>query len=140
MSLTFIKKSWGWEKWGLVLVGVLMLSLGGWVAWRNYHKPKPPVPAQQQAQEAVTTATQAIAVVSENVKKGKALIKKLPGEVKKIEEDAVSASRNADLNQLASRANQRIRNWVTQHSTSNAIQPPNSGAGPVLPGGSSKNQ
>lgn len=129
-----------WKKWLIALVGVLAIGAGAYLGWKVYHKPNPPVPAQQQAQEAITTATQALAEVNKNIKKGKALIKKLPGEVKKIEENAISASQRATLDELAGRANARIRDWVTQHPTGNSVQPSKPGDGSVLPGGSGKTQ
>lgn len=138
MTLTYIKTS-NWKWWGVGFLCVLALGLGIWWQWRAYH-PNQPVPAQQQAQEAVNVATQALAEANDNIKKGKALIRKLPGEVRQIEEAAVHASRNSDLNELAVRANQRIRNWVTTHSTSNSVQPSDTGTGTVLPGGSRKTQ
>lgn len=131
-----------WERfkgWILLLLIVLAIGAGVYFGWKYYHKPDL-VPAQQQAQEAITTATQAIAEVNQNIKKGKALIKKLPGEVRKIEENSISASQRATLDELASRANARIRDWVTQHPTGNSLQPSKSGTGPVLSGGSGKTQ
>ena len=125
----------------MLILAVLALIAGGLMAWRHYRKP-PPIPAATQAQEAITTATTAIAEAQESVKKGKAILKRFPGEVRKIEANAISAARSADLGTLADRANSRIREWVRQHPTGNADLSGAGGTvhGATVPGGGSPDQ
>jgi hypothetical protein len=125
----------------MLILAVLALIAGAWWAWRSHDKP-PVTPAVTQAQEAVTTATEAIAEAETAVKKGKAILKRIPGEVKKIEANAISAADRASLDELADRANGRIREWVRQHPTGNADLSGAGGAvhGAPVPGGGGQTQ
>ena len=118
----------------LAILAILALIAGAWWAWRSHTKP-PVTPAVTQAQEAITTATEAIAEAETAIKKGKAILKRIPGEVKAIEENAVSAADRATLDELADRANGRIREWVRQHPAGDAVRSSDAGAGAVLSGG-----
>ena len=124
-----------------LILALVALIAGAWWAWRSHDKP-PVTPAATQAQEAVTTATEAIAEAETAVKKGKAILKRIPGEVRKIEANAISAAQSADLGTLADRANARIRQWVTTHSTGNADLSGAGGAvhGAPVPGGGGTSQ
>lgn len=115
---------------------IVCLLAGAWCAWKNRDKaPVIPGPAEQHAQEAVTSATSAVAEAQDAVKKGKAVLRKIPGEVRKIEQRAMDAALSADLATLADRANARLGEWIRQHpATGNAVQPSDAGAGAVLPG------
>ncbi len=124
-----------------LILAVLALLAGAWWAWRSHDKP-PVTPAVQQAQEAATTATTAVATAEDAVKKGKAILKRIPGEVRQIEANAISAADRANLDELADRANGRIREWVTTHSTGNADLRGAGGAvhGTPVPGGGGQTQ
>lgn len=123
-----------------VLWGVLFALVLGAAAWMVWHR-RPPAPAipgpvEQHAQEAVTSATSAVAEAQGAVKKGKAVLRQIPGEVRKIEQKAMDAALSADLATLADRANDRLGEWVRQHpATGNAIPSSDAGPGAVLPGG-----
>jgi hypothetical protein len=114
----------------LTILAILALSAGAWWAWRSHTRP-PVTPAATQAQEAATTATTAVSEAETAVKKGKAILKRIPGEVKKIEANAIASADRASLDQLADRANGRIREWVREHPTGNADP---AGAGGALHG------
>ena len=121
-----VKKQW------LILAAVLALVAGVWWAWRTHRPPEPPEPpAVQQAQEAITTAADAIAEAETAVRKGKAILRRLPGEVKAIETSAVDAADRASLDELADRANRRISEWAREHPAGDADL---SGAGGSLHG------
>lgn len=139
MDLSDLKVQLGsnWKKVGMIALAVLALLAGVWWAWRAHKPPVVPTPAATQAQEAITTGAQAITEAQDAVKKGKAILKRIPGEVTQIEANAISAADRATLDQLADRANGRIREWVTTHSTGNA-HPSGAGGsirGAVVPGG-----
>lgn len=125
---------------GLWLIAILALLAGAWWAWQTRDAPK--VPADRQAQEAVATATEVVASADAAVKKGKKILRAIPGEVKAIEKQAEDSARSADLGVLAGRANDRIREWVTTHSTGNADLSGADGAvhGAPVPGGGSTSQ
>lgn len=118
----------------LWLIAILALLAGAWLAWQTREAPK--VPAERQAQEAVVTATEAVASADAAVKKGKRILRAIPGEVRKVEEKAMAAAQSDDLGVLAGRANDRIREWVREHPTGNAVGASGTGAGAVLPGAS----
>ena len=118
---------------GFWLIAILALLAGAWWAWHS-RGATPVVPAEHQAQEAVVTATEAVASADAAVKKGKKILRAIPGEVRKIEEKAMAAALSDDLGVLAGRANDRIREWVRQHPTGNAIRSSDLRAGVVLPG------
>jgi type II secretory pathway pseudopilin PulG len=121
----------------LWLIAILALLAGAWWAWQTREAPK--VPAERQAQEAVATATEAVASADKAIKKGRAILRAIPGEVKAVEKQAEDSARSADLGVLAGRANDRIREWVRRHPTGNAVGSSDAGAGSVLAGGSSEN-
>ena len=124
---------------GFWLIAILALLAGAWWAWHSRGVP-PVVPAEHQAQEAVVTATEAVASADAAVKKGKKILRAIPGEVRKIEEKAMAAALSDDLGVLADRANARIREWVREHPTGNAVRSPDLGTGAVLPGGSGQGE
>jgi hypothetical protein len=118
----------------LVLLVILALFAGAWWSWRSYQKP-PVVPAERRVQEAVTSAASAVAEAQDAVKKGKAILRQIPGEVRKIEQKAMDAALSADLATLADRANARLGEWLRQHpATGNTIQSSDAGPGAVLSG------
>lgn len=146
MNLSDLKVQLGgnWKRIGLIALAVLALLAGVWWAWMRHEPPEAVIhsPATQQAQEAATTATTAVATAEDAVKKGKAILKRIPGEVKALEKNAISAADRATLDELADRANGRIREWVTTHSTGNADLSGAGGAvhGAPVPGGGSTSQ
>jgi hypothetical protein len=146
MNLGDLKVQLGanWKKVGLIALAVLALLAGVWWAWVRHEPPEVVIhsPATQQAQEAATTATTAVSEAETAVKKGKAILKRIPGEVKKIEENSISAAHRASLDELADRANGRIREWVREHPTGNADLSGAGGAvhGAPVPGGGSPTQ
>ena len=120
--------------WGVLFA--LVLVVAGWMMWHR-RPPAPPIPGpvEQHAQEAVTSATSAVAEAQDAVKKGKAVLRKIPGEVRKIEQKAMDAALSADLATLADRANARLGEWLRQHpATGNTVCPSDAGPGAVLPG------
>ena len=122
-----MKKQW------LILAAVLAVVAGGLWAWRNYHRP--PVPAETQAIQEISEGLEAVGKADMAIKKGRAIIRALPGEATEIEKTAVDAASSADLATLADRANARIREWSRQHPSGGPDGGSAAGAGAVLPGG-----
>ncbi len=119
----------------LVVLCILAVVAGGLWAWRNWHRPI--VPAETQAVEQIAEGVEAVEKAETAIKRGRAIIRALPGEVKQIEQKAIDAAVSADLAVLADRANARIREWTREHPAGDADGGSGAGAGVVLPGGGS---